>query len=85
MAAYPRPMANLPEDLPKAVEDAAYVSIGLGVLAVQRAQVRRRELERELANLGDELEGRLPEPARAWLATVRQNLPGGRGHSDPAG
>jgi len=28
--------------------DAAYVTVGLGVLNFQRAQVRRRELEREL-------------------------------------
>lgn len=28
--------------------DAAYVSIGLGVLAVQQAQVRRRELQRSV-------------------------------------
>ena len=28
--------------------DALYVTVGLGVLGVQRAQVRRRELERSL-------------------------------------
>ncbi|MBA3955305.1 MAG: hypothetical protein H0X58_01390 [Acidimicrobiia bacterium] len=42
---------ELPPDLPRRLEDAVYVSVGLGVLAVQRAQVRRRELERLLARL----------------------------------
>ena len=40
---------ELPDDLPRRVEDALYVSVGFGVLAWQRAQVRRRELERLLA------------------------------------
>jgi hypothetical protein len=33
----------------RAVEDAFYVSVGAGVLAVQSAQVRRRELQNRLA------------------------------------
>jgi hypothetical protein len=32
------------------VKDVAYVTVGLGVLGFQRAQVRRRELERALRN-----------------------------------
>ncbi len=34
------------EELAAAVRDAAYVLVGFGVLAFQRAQVRRRELRR---------------------------------------
>lgn len=41
--------------LPPMVEDAAYVAVGFGVLAFQRAQVRRRQLERLL-------EGWCPQP-----------------------
>lgn len=37
--------ANLATTLAK---DAAYVTVGLGLLTVQRAQVRRREIERRL-------------------------------------
>jgi hypothetical protein len=49
---------ELPNDLPQRVEDAFYVSVGLGVLAVQQAQVRRRELEKLLTRLrGDLQEG----------------------------
>ncbi len=35
-------------DITKTVKDAAYVAVGFGVLAFQRAQVRRRELEQQL-------------------------------------
>jgi molecular chaperone GrpE (heat shock protein) len=47
----------------KAVRDGAYVAVGFGVLAFQRAQVRRRELakrlEQERANLTSQLNGTL--------------------------
>ncbi len=42
-------------DGPKDLRDVAYVAIGLGVLAFQRAQVRRREL----AKRAEEIERRL--------------------------
>ncbi|MCB0981786.1 MAG: hypothetical protein H6513_13490 [Acidimicrobiaceae bacterium] len=37
-------LAELDDKIAAAVRDAAYVAIGFGVLAVQQAQVRRREL-----------------------------------------
>ncbi|MDP9419773.1 MAG: hypothetical protein M3P53_06455 [Actinomycetota bacterium] len=36
-------------ELPKLLRDAAYIGVGFGVLAFQKAQVRRRELARLLA------------------------------------
>lgn len=36
------------DDVTNAVKDAAYVSVGLGVIAFQRLQVRRNELEKSL-------------------------------------
>jgi hypothetical protein len=36
------------DDVSHAVKDAAYVSVGLGVIAFQRLQVRRNELEKTL-------------------------------------
>src|SRR3546814_15759033 len=42
-----------------AVEDAAYVSVGLGVLAFQRLQVRRNELKKQLSRSTDEARGTL--------------------------
>jgi len=36
------------EDVASALKDAAYVSVGLGVIAFQRLQVRRNELTKAL-------------------------------------
>ena len=42
-------MAENPlDDLTAAVRDATYVTVGLGVIAFQRFQVRRKELEKEI-------------------------------------
>ena len=38
------------DDVSNAVKDAAYVSVGLGVIAFQRLQVRRNELEKTLTS-----------------------------------
>jgi hypothetical protein len=47
-----RPELHLP-DLRKLATDAVYVTVGLGVLGFQRAQVRRRELQQQVgAQLG---------------------------------
>jgi hypothetical protein len=43
------------EDVRRVLKDAVYVGVGLGVIAFQKAQVQRRELERALR---DRLEGR---------------------------
>lgn len=41
------------DDIQKTVRDSVYVSIGLGVIAFQKAQVRRQELRKQVeANLG---------------------------------
>lgn len=47
-------MARTPVDeISNVVKDAAYVSVGLGILAFQRLQVRRQELKKRLeAHLG---------------------------------
>jgi hypothetical protein len=37
-----------------AAKDAAYVSVGLGVIAFQRLQVRRQELHKALSSQNDE-------------------------------
>lgn len=36
------------QEVSKAFKDALYVSVGLGVIAVQKAQVRRQELQKQL-------------------------------------
>ena len=43
-------MASSPvDDLTNALKEAAYVSVGLGVIAFQRFQVRRNEITKALA------------------------------------
>jgi len=38
------------EDLTKLAKDVLYVSVGLGVIAAQKAQVRRREIREQLGD-----------------------------------
>ena len=45
-------------DLTSTLKDAAYVTIGFGVLAFQRAQVQRQELSKQLGDLGTTMEDR---------------------------
>jgi hypothetical protein len=47
------------DDVTNLAKDAAYVSIGLGVIAFQRIQVRRNELEKEIGERVKLVEERL--------------------------
>ena len=47
------------EDLTAAVKDAAFVTVGLGVIAFQRLQVRRNELNKALSEQADGAKGAL--------------------------
>jgi hypothetical protein len=60
-------MANF--DIRKTVTDAGYVTIGLGVLGFQQAQVRRRELQKRLAGTGGCLNARAAD-GKARLETL---------------
>lgn len=53
-------MARTPaDDLANALKDAAYVSVGLTVLAFQRVQVRRNELTKAMSTPIEETKGTL--------------------------
>lgn len=43
------------DPLVRLARDAAYVAVGFGVLGLQRAQVRRRELRKRLEGLASQL------------------------------
>lgn len=45
--------------------DAAYITIGFGVLAFQQAQVRRRELEKAIVSRVDAGRGQLDDVVRS--------------------
>jgi hypothetical protein len=50
---------DITQEITKAVRDAAYVVVGLGVLGVQRAQVRRQELVKRLAEPRTQIEAKV--------------------------
>jgi hypothetical protein len=54
-------LKGVTEDILGTARDAAYVAVGLGVLAFQRAQVRRNELQKALTGQAGDLEGRFGE------------------------
>jgi hypothetical protein len=47
------------DDVASVVKDAAYVSVGLGVIAFQRLQVRRNELSKLISAQTDDARGAL--------------------------
>jgi hypothetical protein len=55
-------------EINKALKEAAYIAVGLGVLAFQRAQVRRVELAKQLEGLPDTLNSQL----EGYLGPARQ-------------
>ena len=53
-------MARTPvDDLANAIKEATYVSVGLGVIAFQRLQVRRNELAKAISGPAEEARGTL--------------------------
>ena len=66
------------DDVAARLRESLYTAVGFGVLGLQQAQLRRRELQKELAKLDqkvdpvlDDLEARLPEDLRPLVATAR--------------
>ena len=53
-------MAQNPiDDVTAVVKDAVFVTVGLGVIALQRVQVRRNELSKAIATQAEEARGAL--------------------------
>jgi hypothetical protein len=70
------------EDVAARLKDSLYTAVGFGVLGLQQAQLRRRDLQKELAKLAgevdgkvdpvlDDLEPRLPDDLRPLVASAR--------------
>ena len=57
----------------KTVTDAGYVAVGIGVLAFQQAQVRRRDLQKRLGSTGGCLNARAID-GKARLDTLQQTV-----------
>jgi len=58
------------EDLAKTVSDGVYITVGAGVLAIQKLQVRRQELLTQLKPLLGEAKGQFEKVA----GTVTENV-----------
>jgi DNA anti-recombination protein RmuC len=69
-----RILASMAE-LTKTLKDAAYITIGVGVIAWQRAQVRRREVEQQLRAPRQQLESQVVE-ARDQLHKLAKDIEG---------
>ncbi|HEY2429160.1 MAG TPA: hypothetical protein VGI06_09540, partial [Acidimicrobiales bacterium] len=54
------------------IKDAAYVTIGFGVLGFQKAQVRRHELAKQLEEQRGVLEAQLSESRKSVAALAGQ-------------
>ena len=64
--------------LPKVVQDAGYTVVGLGVLAVQQLQVRRRETRARMSTAVDAVSGVAKSTARPVAAQLDRlpSIPG---------
>ena len=74
-----RTPASAAEDLTKLLKDAFYVSIGLGVIAVQRAQVRRQELSKQVSGQVDDAKSQLQSLTKRFddrVKVVEERLEG---------
>ena len=60
-------------DIRKTLTDAGYVTVGLGVLGYQQAQVRRRELQSRLGSTGGCLNARAVD-GKARLDSLQQTV-----------
>ena len=63
----------MPINVRKTLTDAGYVAVGLGVLGVQQAQVRRRELQERLADGGRCLTDRAAD-GRTRLESLQESV-----------
>jgi hypothetical protein len=58
-----------------ALEGPAYVAVGFGVLAFQRAQVRRRQLQRQIGQLTQMLSDTLGQSSESFPDSITENMP----------
>lgn len=64
-------LKDITEEISKTARDAAYVVVGLGVLGFQRAQVRRQELSKRLAEPRAQVEDKLGDVRGEFTKRVK--------------
>ncbi len=57
-----------------ALRDALYTAVGFGVLGFQQAQLRRRELQKDLARLAADLDGKVDPVLDDLVAKLPDDL-----------
>ena len=62
------------DDAATALRDSLYTAVGFAVLGVQQAQLRRRELQRELARLAVEVDGKVEPVLDELVARLPEDL-----------
>jgi hypothetical protein len=62
------------DDADAGIRDALYTAIGFGVLGIQQAQLRRRELQKELARLAVEVDGKVEPVLDDLVAKLPEDL-----------
>ena len=56
------------------LRDALYTAVGFGVLGIQQVQLRRRELQKELARLAVEVDGKVEPVLDDLVAKLPEDL-----------
>ena len=62
------------EDADAGLRDALYTAVGLGILGVQQVQVRRRQLQKDLARLAVEMDGKVEPVLDDLVAKLPDDL-----------
>jgi hypothetical protein len=61
-------------DADSGLREALYTAVGFGVLGIQQAQLRRRELQKELARLAVEVDGKVEPVLDDLVAKLPDDL-----------
>lgn len=62
------------DDSDPGLRDALYTAVGFGVLGIQQVQLRRRELQKELARLAVEVDGKVEPVLDDLVAKLPEDL-----------
>ena len=62
------------DDVDAGIRDALYTAVGLGILGIQQAQLRRRELQKELTRLAVEVDGKVEPVLDDLVAKLPDDL-----------
>ena len=61
-------------DADSGLRDALYTAVGFGVLGIQQVQLRRRELQKELARLAVEVDGKVEPVLDDLVAKLPEDI-----------